>query len=132
MYFTKALAAVVLAATSVAALVSPDIQHFARDVEAEIYERDAAAMGFARREDHPNPDMVAREVEDNVRRYVTVLMSRIHVDCHTLLDSCTSHSQCQLKSAECHGGHNHKCQEDREYSPSPPSSPGHGHGGHSR
>ncbi|KAL1897854.1 hypothetical protein Sste5346_003706 [Sporothrix stenoceras] len=79
------LAALVLAATRVTTLVSPDVQRFSRDVKAEIYERDATVKGFALREDHPNPDMVVREVEGNVRRYVAVLMSRIHVDCYTLL-----------------------------------------------
>lgn len=134
MYFARILAALVLATTSVTALVSPDVQHFARDVEAEIYERDAAAMGFACREDHPNPNMVARKVKDNIRGYVTMLMSRIHVNCTTLVVICQRDSECLLKSAECRRCLNNMCQGDHIHSPSSPLSPGHenyGHHGHS-
>jgi hypothetical protein len=119
MLVTKTLAIALLSAFCASAF--PDMNAFARDLEDEIYAKHMAKMGLTRREDHPDPQMVQREVRDIVARNTPLIMRVPTYECSTLLPYCSYNSECQIKSGECSGcgRDTHKCQRDRDYSPSP-------------
>jgi hypothetical protein len=72
-------------------------------------------MGLERREDHPDPEMVTREVRHIMASHIPRAWTHPHVDCATILDHCSYNSQCQIKSTECAGcGSDNKCQADRD------------------
>lgn len=113
MLFPKIILGALLSTTCVSAF--PDMTQYARDVRAEIYEQDLKEMGLARPEDHPDPEMVSREVEAIVRKSIPDLFRRIELDCSTLVPYCTRHMQCKTKSNDGCGGCNletNLCQKD--------------------
>lgn len=102
MFYPKIIALIALSAACVSAIPNPAV--LARVAEDEIYARDMAKLGLARREDHPSPEMVAREVEDVMRRGVTNLLTRMPgVVCSTIMGTAQCHSDgdCTAKSLEC-------------------------------